>query len=77
MERNGFKTFNNYWPHVDLVHSIDVLQDHIKVLNFLKDKSKEEKKSMYKDMLPDLKYNKQRFYEFSKEQKSKMENLFC
>jgi len=27
-------------------------------------------------MLPDLKHNKQRFYEFAKEQKYKMEHLF-
>ena len=76
LKKNGFKTFNRYWSHVDLKHSIDVLNDLIKVLKFLADKSKEEKLSMYQDMLPDLVYNKQRFYEFSKEQKHKMENIF-
>ena len=76
LEKNGFKTFNRYWPHVDLECSIDVLNDHIEVLKFLKSKSKEDKMSMYQDMLPDLIYNKQRFYEFSKEQKHKMENIF-
>ena len=76
LEKNGFKTFNRYWSHVDLACSIDVLNDHVEVLKFLKSKSKEDKMSMYQDMLPDLIYNKQRFYEFSKEQKHKMENIF-
>jgi len=76
LERNGFRTFNQYWSHIDLKYSTDVLNDHISVLKFLKDKSKEEKMSMYQDMLPDLIHNQQRFYEFSKEQKYKMENIF-
>jgi hypothetical protein len=76
LKKNGFKTFNHYWPHIDLEHSLDVLNDHLKILTFLRDKSKNEKFEMYKDMLPDLVYNKERFYEFSKEQRRKMENLF-
>ena len=76
LEKNGFKTFNRYWPDIDLKHSVDVLNDHIKVLKFLASKSMEDKMSMYQDMLPDLIYNKQRFYEFSNEQKHKMENIF-
>jgi len=76
LERNGFRTFNQYWSHIDLKHSTDVLNDHISVLKFLRDKSKEEKMSMYQDMLSDLIHNKQRFYEFSREQKHKMENIF-
>ena len=75
LEKNGFKTFNRYWSHVDLECSIDVLNDHIKVLKFLESKSKEDKMSKGRDS-PDLIYNKQRFYEFSKEQKHKMENVF-
>lgn len=76
LEKNGFKTFNKYWPHIDLEHSVDVLNDHVSVLKFLANKSMDDKMSMYQDMLPDLIYNKQRFYEFSKEQKHKMENIF-
>ena len=76
LERNGFRTFNRYWSHIDLECSIDVLNDHIEILKFLKNKSKEEKMAMYQDMLLDLLYNKQRFYEFSREQKYKMENIF-
>lgn len=76
LEKNGFRTFNRYWPHINLVNSIDVLNDHISVLKYLKSKSPEEKMSMYEDMIPDLLHNKQRFYEFSSEQKHKMENIF-
>jgi len=76
LEKNGFKTFNKYWSHIDLEHSVDVLNDHVNVLKFLASKSIEHKMSMYQDMLPDLLHNKQRFYEFSKEQKHKMENIF-
>ena len=76
LEKNGFKTFNKYWPHIDLEHSVNVLNDHVSVLKFLASKSMDDKMSMYQDMLPDLIYNKQRFYEFSKEQKHKMENIF-
>ena len=76
LEKNGFKTFNNYWPHIDLKHSLDVLNDHVSLLKFLAGLSSENKMSMYGDMLPDLIYNKQRFYEFSREQKHKMENIF-
>ena len=76
LEKNGFKTFNKYWSQIDLEHSVNVLNDHVSVLKFLASKSMDDKMSMYQDMLPDLIYNKQRFYEFSKEQKHKMENIF-
>ena len=76
LEGHGFKTFNNYWPHIKMEDSKTVLDDIIQVLKFLDSKPADEKMAMYKDMLPDLKYNKKRFYEFSREQKNKMENIF-
>ena len=76
LEQNGFKTFNQYWSQFRLPYSLDVLNDHIKVLKYLQGQTKENKMAMYQDMLPDLIYNKQRFYEFSKEQKHKMQNIF-
>ena len=76
LEGHGFKTFNQYWPHIKMEDSQTVLDDIIQVLKFLNTKSAEEKMAMYDDMIPALKHNKQRFYEFSKEQKHKMENLF-
>jgi hypothetical protein len=53
-----------------------VLDDIIQVLEHLDTKLAEEKMAMYNDMLPALKHNKNRFYEFSREQKHKMENIF-
>ena len=76
LEGHGFKTFNHYWPHVKMEDSKTVLDDIIQVLKFLDTKSAEEKMAMYNDMLPALKHNKQRFYEFSREQQHKMENIF-
>jgi hypothetical protein len=76
LEGHGFKTFNQYWPHVKMEDSKTVLDDIIQVLKFLDTKSAEEKMVMYNDMLPALKHNKNRFYEFSREQKHKMENIF-
>ena len=72
---NGFKTFNHYWPHIDIengpVH--DTLIELIKHLQSLKSS---EILAIYTDMLPDLTYNKDRFFEFAREQQYKMEHLF-
>ena len=77
LEGHGFKTFNHYWPHVKMEDSETVLDDIIQVLEHLDTKLAEEKMAMYNDMLPALKHNKNRFYEFSREQKYKMEHIFC
>ena len=72
---NGFKTFNQYWEHIDIEDG-DVHDTIIELIEFLGRMDKIEIMNMYNDMLPDLQYNQQRFYEFAKEQKIKMENLF-
>lgn len=71
----GFRTFNHYWKHlpVETAAQHDALMD---VINHLVDMPKSEVEQMYIDMLPDLRYNKARLKEFSKEQKYKMENIF-
>ncbi len=76
LRKNGFRTFNNYWPHINIeTCNIDDIHLNIcKVIEFLKT---QDRKQMYLDMLPDLRYNKQRFNEFAVEQKHKMENLFA
>ena len=75
LTNNGFRTFNKYWSHIDLeTCNIDEIHPNIcSVIEFLKTQNL---KQMYIDMLPDLRYNKQRFYEFSKEQEYKIENIF-
>lgn len=72
---HGFRTFNHYWSHIPIetgnVHQtiIDLIL-HLKLIGPL------EILSMYEDMLPDLEYNKQRFFEFANEQQHKMTHLF-
>jgi hypothetical protein len=78
LRNNGFRTFNHYWPHIEM-EDISELQVHdslIEVIKFLSTLSNATLLEMYTDMLPDLYHNKQRFFEFAEEQKYKMNNLF-
>ena len=69
----GFRTFNKYWKHIDA--ETQGAHDTVwQVIEFLKT---QDLLKMYIDMLPDLRYNKERFYEFSLEQEYKMENIFA
>lgn len=68
----GFRTFNEYWKHVD-VENIGAHDAVWQVIDFLQT---QELHNMYLDMLPDLRYNKLRFNEFSREQEHKMEHIF-
>ena len=72
---NGFKTFNHYWSHIDIENG-PVHDTLIELITHLKESDSSEILKMYQDMLPDLYYNKERFFEFAKEQKYKIENLF-
>jgi hypothetical protein len=72
---NGFKTFNHYWEHIDIENG-DVHNTIVELITYLNSLSRQEILLMYNDMILDLKYNKERFFEFSKEQKYKMNNLF-
>ena len=71
----GFKTFNQYWSHIDIEHG-PVHDTLIELIKYLESLETSEILAMYNDMLPDLIYNKNRFFEFAQEQKFKMENLF-
>jgi hypothetical protein len=72
---HGFKTFNHYWSHIDIEQG-DVHETLIELIQHLSTIKKQELLNMYNDMLPDLLYNKERFFEFAKEQRYKMEHLF-
>jgi len=76
LQKNGFKMFNKYWPHVPCETGEDQYNNVINVIEFLCNKPSTEIKSMYEDMLPLLEYNRNRFFEFTQEQKYKMENIF-
>jgi len=75
LRKQGFKTFNQYWPHID-IENCNIDNIHSNICELIKWLQTQDLTQMYIDMLPDLRYNKQRFYEFSAEQKYKMENLF-
>lgn len=72
---NGFKTFNHYWNHIP-VETGDVHTTLIQLIQHLQSLPKDEIYNMYHDMMPDLRYNKLRFFEFANEQKYKMNHLF-
>jgi hypothetical protein len=74
----GFKTFNHYFNGIKLenVNEFEVHDSIIKVLQYLTTLDKKEITAMYNDMLPDLIHNRNRFFEFSKEQTYKIDHIF-
>lgn len=75
---NGFKTFNHYFNNIELenVKEFEVHDSIISVIQYLIKMEKKEILSMYNDMIPDLQHNRNRFFEFAKEQSNRIEHLF-
>ena len=76
LREQGFRTFNNYWPHID-IEECNIDDIHKNICNLIEWLKTQDLKQIYVDMLPDLRYNKKRFNEFAIEQKHRMENLFA
>ena len=76
LTKNGFKTFNQYWEGIYPEMGNDQIGDIVEIVKLLCSKSPQELTNMYNDMLPDLLYNRERFFEFAKEQQHKIDNLF-
>lgn len=79
LRNRGFRTFNHYWKHIPVEQVYDGFGPHdaaTQTIKFLTVFSKTDLTKMYQDMLADLRYNKERFYEFSQEQTYKMQNIF-
>ena len=78
LEQNGFKTFNHYWNFVDLktISENDIHDRIIEVVKYVCNLSVGEINEIYQDMLPDLQYNRHRFFEYAKEQKQRILSLF-
>jgi hypothetical protein len=77
LRNNGFKTFTHYFPKgLEEEHESTVHSNLIKALTWLVQLPEKEILSMYNNMLPDLLHNKERMYQFSKEERTKMQNLF-
>ena len=75
LRNNGFRTFNHYWPHVNIENGT-VHESIIELIKHLVAQGTDELQAMYRDMLPDLLYNQQRFPEYAREQKYKLDHLF-
>lgn len=74
----GFKTFNQYWPNIELeqVTETQVQDSIVAVLKYLAAQPKHEIVSMYQDMLPALEHNRARWFEFAREQRIKVGGMF-
>lgn len=74
----GFRTFNHHWPHVPIESATEINLHAmiVDVAQFIANKCPQQLTVMYNEMLPDLLHNRQRFFEFAREQKHKIENLF-
>lgn len=74
---NGFRTFNHWWPEADLENPAKMHEAIISVLKNITNKSDQEILDIYQEMLPDIRHNRNRFFEFAKEQCRRIENIFC
>ena len=72
----GFRTFNRYWDHINL-ETCDIHDIHPNICSVIEYLNTQDLTKMYKEMLPDLQYNRQRFFEYAREQQKTMRNLFC
>ena len=77
----GFRTFNHYFPELDLEVAGGQGNDKLtqaltQAVQKLCDMSNSELLSMYNSMLPDLLHNRARWYEWAAEQTHKVKNLF-
>lgn len=74
----GFRTFNHYWPHIEL-ETINELQVHdsiVQLIKYLVGLGTDQLQHLYSHMLPDLLHNRQHFTEFSNSQQHRIDNLF-
>ena len=74
----GFRTFNHYWPHVELedINELEVHNSIVQVIKYLNKLSKDQLKNLYIQMLPDLIHNRKRFSDYANEQQNKINHLF-
>ena len=61
----GFKTFNHWFPGIDLEDPDLVHESICQVIEQLSQMPANQLNSLYQDMLPDLRHNKKLFFEFA------------
>ena len=78
LRKNGFKTFNHYWNFVDLenCNELEIHDNLIQVIKYVCSLPEGKLHEIYKQMLPDLQHNRQRFFEYANEQKQRIQSLF-
>ena len=79
--RNGFRTFNHYFPGLNFEQTLSYERNtlHVTLIDVIKQLSvlsSSELLAMYNMMLPDLIHNRQRWYTWADEQKYRVEHLF-
>jgi hypothetical protein len=80
-EDQGFRTFNHYFPELNLVQSLSYDKNtlHATLVNAIRQLStlsSSELLDMYNQMLPDLIHNRERWYAWADEQSYRIEHLF-
>lgn len=75
LEQNGFKHFNKYWPTINFEDPDQVHNSLCQAIVQLSQMSENQIKELYNNMMPDLLHNKNRFYEYAKEQKLLIDNI--
>ena len=75
---NGFKTFTHCFNDIELedIKEFEVHDAIVNVIKYLISLDNTQILSMYNDMLPALRYNRNRFFEFASEQQYKIDHLF-
>jgi len=79
LEESGFYTFEEYWKEVDFRNCFEQTSTVDRCFNVIQkicNMPVNEIRSMYRDMLPKLKHNRQRFFNYAIEQKQKIEIMF-
>ena len=77
LRKNGFRTFNQYWPvNIEDIPEYQLHNAIISIIKYLKSLPSATILSIYNNMLPDLLHNQARFQEFAQEQHAIIENLF-
>jgi hypothetical protein len=78
LEENGFYTFEEYW-NVNFREQLtdkDIINATVKVIDQICQMSSNEILNLYKEMLPKLIHNRNRFFEHANEQENKIYSLF-
>lgn len=77
LRKRGFKTFEKYYYGIELedLHEDLIVPNVIQLVKKFCSKNSNELLEIYADMLPDLCYNRERVFEFAREQKNEIEAL--